>query len=38
MNIIELKKLVDDYCQQHGVSFEVVLYMLRVVASDAENP
>lgn len=38
MTILELKKLVEGYCQQNGVSFEVVLYMLRVALSDAENP
>lgn len=38
MTILELKKLVEEYCQQQGVSFEVALYMLRVAALDAENP
>ena len=38
MNIVEIAKLVEQYCQQHDVSFEVVLYMLRVALSDSENP
>lgn len=38
MSITEIAKLVEQYCLDNGVSFEVALYMLRVAALDAENP
>lgn len=38
MSITEIAKLVEQYCLDNGVSFEVALYMLRVAALDSENP
>ena len=37
-SIVDIAKLVEQYCLDNGVSFEVALYMLRVAALDAENP
>lgn len=37
MTILELKKLIDEYCQQQGVSFEVALYMLKIAEGERDE-
>ena len=37
MTILELKKLIDEYCQQHGVSLEVALYMLKITGEEGDE-
>ncbi len=37
MSILELKKLIDEYCRQQGVSFEVALYMLKVAEVECDE-
>lgn len=37
MSITEIVKLVEQYCLDNGVSFEVALYMLKIAEGDCDE-
>ena len=37
MSITEIAKLVEQYCLDNGVSFEVALYMLKVAGRECDE-